>query len=78
MLENAAAVLEEYRSQRNLTPLRIVIHGPPFSGKSTYARLLCQHYGLHHIEPHLVIQETIAALVYKHTLRQPNDARNKK
>ncbi|XP_068538958.1 adenylate kinase 7 isoform X2 [Anas acuta] len=47
---------------KELTPLKVYIHGPPGIGKSTIAENLCKHYKLHHIKIKDVISETIANL----------------
>ncbi|XP_063188884.1 adenylate kinase 7 isoform X2 [Chroicocephalus ridibundus] len=47
---------------KELTPLKVCIHGPPGVGKSTIAEELCKHYTLHHIKINDVISETIANL----------------
>ncbi|XP_035184046.1 adenylate kinase 7 isoform X2 [Oxyura jamaicensis] len=47
---------------KELTPLKIYIHGPPGVGKSTVAEKLCKHYKLHHIKIKDVISEKIANL----------------
>ncbi|XP_074438505.1 adenylate kinase 7 isoform X2 [Larus michahellis] len=47
---------------KELTPLKVCIHGPPGVGKSTIAEELCKHYKLHHIKINDVISETIANL----------------
>ncbi|CAG5133560.1 unnamed protein product, partial [Candidula unifasciata] len=48
-----------------LKPIRIVILGPPASGKSTVAKQLCDFYKLHHIQIKEVIDEAIASLKAK-------------
>ncbi|KAM6394641.1 adenylate kinase 7 isoform 2-T2 [Pluvialis apricaria] len=47
---------------KELTPLKVCIHGPPGVGKSTVAEELCKHYKLHHIKINDVISEIIANL----------------
>ncbi|CAD5122064.1 DgyrCDS10516 [Dimorphilus gyrociliatus] len=58
ILENIDTIVREYRESRALQPLRILIHGPPCSGKSTIASQLCKHYKLHHIKIADVIAES--------------------
>ncbi|XP_072786485.1 adenylate kinase 7 isoform X7 [Taeniopygia guttata] len=43
-------------------PLKVCIHGPPGSGKSTIAKELCKHYKLHYVGINDVISEKIADL----------------
>ncbi|KAM9554943.1 adenylate kinase 7 isoform 4-T4 [Guaruba guarouba] len=47
---------------KDLTSLKIFVHGPPGVGKSTIAEQLCKHYKLHHIKSKDVISEAIANL----------------
>ncbi|NXK61776.1 KAD7 kinase, partial [Sylvietta virens] len=62
LIENIAQVITEYKQTRGLLPLKICIHGPPASGKSTIAKELCKHYKLHYIRINDVISEKIAYL----------------
>ena len=63
MIENVQPVVQEYRDARGLSALKIVVHGPPASGKTFYAKKLAEFYELHYLEPEQVMQETIQALV---------------
>ncbi|NXQ52349.1 KAD7 kinase, partial [Anthoscopus minutus] len=62
LIENIAQVVTEYKKTRGLLPLKICIHGPPGSGKSTIAKELCKHYKLHYVWINDVISEKIADL----------------
>ncbi|NXY56532.1 KAD7 kinase, partial [Callaeas wilsoni] len=62
LIENIAQVVMEYKQTRGLLPLKVCIHGPPGSGKSTIAEELCKHYKLHYIRINDVISEKIADL----------------
>ncbi|XP_041273912.1 adenylate kinase 7 [Onychostruthus taczanowskii] len=62
LIENIAQVIMEYKKARGLLPLKICIHGPPGSGKSTIAKELCKHYKLHYVRINDVISEKIAHL----------------
>ncbi|XP_015487662.1 adenylate kinase 7 isoform X1 [Parus major] len=62
LIENIAQVIMEYKQTRGLLPLKICIHGPPASGKSTIAKELCKHYKLHYVTINDVISEKIADL----------------
>jgi len=46
LVENAAAVVEEFRESRTLQPMRVMLYGPPASGKSFYAKELADEYEL--------------------------------
>ena len=56
--------LEEYRDARGLSSLKIVVYGPPASGKTLFAKKLAEFYELHYLEPEQVIKDAIASLVY--------------
>ncbi|NXQ18297.1 KAD7 kinase, partial [Peucedramus taeniatus] len=62
LIENIARVIMEYKQARGLLPLKVCIHGPPGSGKSTIAKELCKHYKLHYVRINDVISEKIADL----------------
>ncbi|NXV05996.1 KAD7 kinase, partial [Cettia cetti] len=62
LIENIAQVVTEYKQTRGLLPLKVCVHGPPASGKSTIAKELCKHYKLHHVRTNDVISEKIADL----------------
>ncbi|NWS34832.1 KAD7 kinase, partial [Polioptila caerulea] len=62
LIENIAQVIMEYKQTRGLLPLKICIHGPPGSGKSTIAKELCKHYKLHYVKTNDAISEKIADL----------------
>ncbi|NWR46888.1 KAD7 kinase, partial [Regulus satrapa] len=62
LVENIAQVITEYKQTRGLLPLKVYVHGPPGSGKSTIAKELCKHYKLHYVEIKNVISEKIADL----------------
>ncbi len=52
---NLKTLNQEFNLFRGLFPLRILIAGPPASGKSHYASLLAQAYGV----PHVTIKEIL-------------------
>ncbi|KAK7903999.1 hypothetical protein WMY93_016606 [Mugilogobius chulae] len=62
LVENIDQVVEEYRQNRGLLPIRICVMGPPAVGKSTLSKVICDHYKLHHIKLKPTIAETIAKL----------------
>ena len=54
------AFISEFKEYRNLTPIKILVHGPPFSGKTSMAKKLAAHYELHYLDPEQVAKETYA------------------
>ncbi|NXX66503.1 KAD7 kinase, partial [Spizella passerina] len=62
LIDNIAQVVMEYKQARGLLPLKVYIHGPPGSGKSTIAKELCKHYKLHYVSTNDAISEKIAEL----------------
>ncbi|XP_057883132.1 adenylate kinase 7 isoform X2 [Melospiza georgiana] len=62
LIDNIAQVVLEYKQARGLLPLKVYIHGPPGSGKSTIAKELCKHYKLHYVSTNDAISEKIADL----------------
>nr|CAB3220768.1 adenylate kinase 7 [Phallusia mammillata] len=62
MVDAIDSIIKEYKQTRGLLPMRACILGPPASGKSTVADLLCKKYKLHHITVKDVIDDTLAKL----------------
>ncbi|XP_076227677.1 adenylate kinase 7 [Nomia melanderi] len=60
--DNIDAIVREYRTARNLHPPRIIVLGPPASGKTVVARYLADYYGVHYIQAKPLIEETIKNL----------------
>lgn len=63
LVENIQAFVDEYQTARHLTPIKIMIHGPPFSGKSTLALRLATFYNLHYCNVEHLMRETVRKLV---------------
>lgn len=63
IIENIQPIVQEYRDARGLSALKILVHGPPASGKTYYAKKLAEHYELHYLEPELIMKEAIENLV---------------
>ncbi|XP_057700725.1 adenylate kinase 7-like isoform X2 [Corythoichthys intestinalis] len=64
LVENIELVVEEYRQNRGLLPIRMCVLGPPAVGKSRVCMQICDHYKLHHIRLNETISETISNLEY--------------
>lgn len=56
-------IVKEYKSARNLRPVKIVVLGPPASGKTRVSRYLADHYGIHYVHVKTLISDTIQRLV---------------
>ncbi|KAK2947223.1 putative Adenylate kinase 7 [Blattamonas nauphoetae] len=56
IVANIWKVSREFRRRFNLNPHRILIHGPPGSGKSVLAKHLCEVYSLEHVNAKDVIE----------------------
>jgi adenylate kinase family enzyme len=57
IVEQIQAIRKEYESRRNLSPLKIMITGPPLSGKSYFAHALSKDYKLPLVTTQNVIAE---------------------
>eukprot|EP00842_Homolaphlyctis_polyrhiza_P001759 jgi/Hompol1/2584/HPOL_001428-RA len=62
LVENLPQMIQEYKDARGLWPLKIVIHGPPASGKSFYAQKIAEHYKIHIVDADQVVQDALARL----------------
>ncbi|XP_078052090.1 adenylate kinase 7-like [Augochlora pura] len=60
--ENIDAIVKEFRTARGLHPLKIIVVGPPASGKSIVARYLADYYGVHYVHAKPLIEETVQTL----------------
>ena len=47
--ENMNQVVREFKTTRNLKPVKIVIHGPPGCGKTKLAKQLCEYYNCKYV-----------------------------
>lgn len=65
-------VIEEYKAARNLRPVKIIVLGPPASGKTRIARYLADHYGIHYVHVKTLISDTIQKLVSVFIHRKAN------
>lgn len=63
IIENLPALIQEYKDARGLLPLKIIVHGPPASGKSSLSTKIAQFYGIHRVDVESVVVETLARLV---------------
>lgn len=54
---NIQKVKEEYCKKRGLKPVKIMITGPPGSGKSIYGNQLAEHYNVPHIHLRRMLEE---------------------
>eukprot|EP00771_Trimastix_marina_P004092 gnl/Trimastix_PCT/825.p1 GENE.gnl/Trimastix_PCT/825~~gnl/Trimastix_PCT/825.p1 ORF type:complete len:1009 (+),score=386.96 gnl/Trimastix_PCT/825:46-3027(+) len=57
LIEHLDKVVEEYKQDRGLTALKILVHGPPASGKTTLSQALAQHFKLAHVNLDATIEE---------------------
>ncbi|KAK5648243.1 hypothetical protein RI129_003135 [Pyrocoelia pectoralis] len=58
-VENIDNIVKEFKNTRGLTPLKIIMHGPPAVGKTVIAKQLANYYGIHYVSVKSVIDETI-------------------
>ena len=58
ILKNALALNVEFNQKRGVRPVKILITGPPASGKSYYAHKLAQYYNV----PHITIKDILGLI----------------
>ncbi|XP_017781619.1 PREDICTED: adenylate kinase 7-like [Nicrophorus vespilloides] len=59
LAENMVKIVMEFRDSHNLRPIKVVMHGPPASGKSIIGRKIEEIYGLHFVSVKLMIEELL-------------------
>ncbi|TPX48909.1 adenylate kinase [Synchytrium endobioticum] len=62
LVDNVNQLVDEYRDARGLHPLKVVVHGPPASGKTAYAKRIAEHYEIHYLDVHETVQTAIDRL----------------
>ncbi|KNE64488.1 hypothetical protein AMAG_19169 [Allomyces macrogynus ATCC 38327] len=62
LIENLPRFLDEFRRARGLTPLRMILLGPPMAGKSYYAAKIASYYKLPLVDVEGVTKETMDRL----------------
>jgi adenylate kinase len=62
IVENIAQLVQEYKDARGLWPIKVVVHGPPASGRTTLAQKIAEQYKIHYLEPEEVAAQVIADL----------------
>ncbi|KAJ3102300.1 Adenylate kinase 7 [Phlyctochytrium planicorne] len=62
IVENINQLVQEYKDARGLHPLKVIVHGPPASGKTHISRQMATHYEIHYINVEIVIKEAVSRL----------------
>eukprot|EP00741_Cyanophora_paradoxa_P010584 tig00020537_g10230.t1 len=60
LIESLPMIISEFRETRGLTPVKVMVEGPPAAGKSFYAERIAREYRIHHIRVADVIREAMA------------------
>ncbi|KAJ1561437.1 Adenylate kinase 7, partial [Cladochytrium tenue] len=60
--ENLPLLIQEYKDARGLSPIKIVVHGPPAGGKTTLSKALAMHYDLHYLDVDVIVRDNISHL----------------
>nr|AIW54306.1 cytosolic adenylate kinase 2 [Mastigamoeba balamuthi] len=61
LVENIALAAKEYREARGLTPIRIVVLGPPASGKTALSEAIAAKYTIHRVCAQDAVAKALAA-----------------
>lgn len=61
--DSIGVIVKEYKAARNLHPVRVIVMGPPASGKTRVASYLAKHYDIHYVHVKSLIADTVQALV---------------
>jgi len=62
LVENMQSIINEYKNARGLQPLKIAIHGPPYSGKTTLAKKIAEHYQIHYVNADKELKDGVERL----------------
>ncbi|KAJ3325909.1 Adenylate kinase 7 [Boothiomyces sp. JEL0866] len=62
IIESLPQLIQEYKDARGLWALKIVMHGPPASGKTFYAQKIAELYKIHYLETDEVVNQALIAL----------------
>ncbi|KAG4100288.1 hypothetical protein H8356DRAFT_1290277 [Neocallimastix lanati (nom. inval.)] len=62
IVENIQQIINEYKYARGLQPLKIGIHGPPYSGKTTLAKKIAEYYRIHYVNAEQELKEGVEKL----------------
>ena len=57
LAQNIQLVKEEFCKERGLKPFKVILNGPPISGKSFFSKKLAEHYNISHIYQQKLIEE---------------------
>ncbi|XP_044264906.1 adenylate kinase 7-like [Tribolium madens] len=67
--ENMLQVVREFTAKRNLRPVKIIIHGPPGSGKTQLAKKMCEYYNSKYVSIPTMLEDYIK--FWKESLVRP-------
>jgi len=62
LVETLPQLIQEYKDARGLTPLKIVVHGPPSSGKTFFSKRIAQHYEIHYLDVEEMVKDEVSKL----------------
>jgi adenylate kinase len=54
----------EYKDFRGLKAITVYINGPPYSGKTMYAKRLAEEYELHYLDADQITAAEISVMVF--------------
>lgn len=57
--ENMVQIVKEYKKARNLHPIKIILHGPPASGKTILAKKLCDYYKTRYVSVVTMLEDCL-------------------
>ena len=57
MVKNIPLIIDEFNKFRGLRPNKILINGPPVSGKTYFGNLLAKQYNI----PHILVKDVVDA-----------------
>lgn len=68
-------IVDQFKTKRDLTPINVIVLGPPLSGKTTLCKQLVKEYGFHHLQyPNFAneVKSGIALLITHQSLESPD------
>lgn len=62
-MDSIKPFVQEFKEYRKLTPIRVIMTGAPYSGKTYYAKKLAEHYEIHYLNVEEIVKKAFTTIV---------------